>query len=258
MSTIEIEGARESPLQRIRISTLDLHVTPMTADEVVSWIERAPGKALLLNHNLHSAYLHTESATFRELYARADRVVIDGAPILWFAKRASKEPFQGGTRIGSTDWIERLPSLKSGANIAIFGATEESNAAAVAKLTEDLRETECNVFGLDGYTSWESAVAWLHEIQPSLVLVGLGMPRQEAFLSQHWDELPPAVYATVGGAIDYVGGHNKLAPRWVGGMGLEWAWRLAHEPRRLAHRYLVEPVLLARALWQNRRRRANA
>jgi N-acetylglucosaminyldiphosphoundecaprenol N-acetyl-beta-D-mannosaminyltransferase len=105
------------------------------------------------------------------------------------------------------------------------------------------------VSGVNGYIASSEAVAAIQVFQPDLVLVGLGMPRQEYFLLENLESLPPSTYATVGGAIDYIGGTTTLAPRWLGRVGLEWAWRLAHDPRRLANRYLVEPfALLARML----------
>ncbi|BBZ06404.1 hypothetical protein MDOR_05730 [Mycolicibacterium doricum] len=100
------------------------------------------------------------------------------------------------------------------------------------------------VSGVDGYVSSDIALTRIIDFDPDLVLVGLGMPRQELFLLSHLAQLPDATYATVGGAIDYLAGTTRLAPRWLGRFGLEWVWRLVNQPRRLAHRYLVEPLLL--------------
>jgi N-acetylglucosaminyldiphosphoundecaprenol N-acetyl-beta-D-mannosaminyltransferase len=226
----------------VHIPLLDITVTPMSADEVVTWVASRSEKTLLLNHNLHSAYLHHTDADFRELYTRADKIVIDGMPILTLASLASRTT-QRTHRIGSTDWIDGLEHCRRGGRIVLFGADAASNSAAVSKLRDRLPQWE--VFGRDGYCSWREAAAWIKQTRPSLVLVGLGMPRQERFLLEMWDDLPDATYATVGGAIDYVAGANSLAPRWLGRIGLEWAWRLVHDPRRLAHRYLVEPAVLA-------------
>ena len=82
----------------------------------------------------------------------------------------------------------------------------------------------------------EAAAAWLAEQRPQLVLVGLGMPLQEEVLRRRLDSLPPAVYCAVGGAIEQIAGIQKLAPRWLGRLGLEWAWRLLLHPRRVAYR----------------------
>ncbi|MCA1379196.1 WecB/TagA/CpsF family glycosyltransferase, partial [Bradyrhizobium sp. IC4060] len=83
---------------------------------------------------------------------------------------------------------------------------------------------------------------------PQLILVGMGMPLQEAFLTRNLAQMPNAYIATVGGAVDYVAGAAKLSPRWLGRFGLEWAWRFAHDPLRLYGRYLIEPVKLASAI----------
>jgi hypothetical protein len=83
------------------------------------------------------------------------------------------------------------------------------------------------------------------------VLVGMGMPLQERFLHDNRLDLPSAYYATVGGAIDYVAGEARLAPRFLGGAGLEWLWRFTNDPRRLFSRYFVEPVALFKLVAQD-------
>lgn len=245
--------AASSGVETINIRPLGLTVTPMTAHETVKWASQQSGKRLLLNHNLHSAYLYQKSQSFRDFYAGADRIVIDGAPILWMARRNTAETLPSDKRIGSTDWIERLVDSPSPGRLFLYGASEASNADAVAKLRASLEEKGWHVEGMQGYVDRSEVVEWLRKGEPTLVIVGLGMPLQEEFLQEAWEELSDAVYATVGGAIDYVAGHNALAPRWMGRYGVEWLWRLANDPRRLAHRYLVEPVKLGWAVSRKER-----
>lgn len=240
----------------VEINGLGLRVTPMTAAETVEWVVRGEGKRLLLNHNLHSAYLYQKEPEFRDFYASAERVVIDGAPILWLAQRSVQDDLNSSYRIGSTDWIDRLGDADRPGRLMLYGATESSNQAAVSKLRLSLAGKGWHVEGMNGYVTRDEAIAWLRRAQPSLVIVGLGMPLQEEFLQGAWDELPVATYATVGGAIDYIAGSNALAPRWMGRLGVEWLWRLAHDPRRLAHRYLVEPFKLAWTLITKERQRS--
>lgn len=243
---VETTGSRNELW--IDVPRLQLRVTPMTATQVVRWIDESRAtQQLLLNHNLHSAYLHLTDEGFRQLYDRADRVVIDGAPVLALLPRQRRRDFNADARIGSTDWIEALQThaARSG-RLFVYGATSESNDEAVRRLTRRL--PDWRVGGVHGFTDSANAVRAINEFEPDLVLVGLGMPKQEHFLLEHWDQLPAAVYATVGGAIDYVAGRSKLAPRWIGRIGLEWLWRLVNDPARLANRYLVEPFRLARAL----------
>ncbi len=70
------------------------------------------------------------------------------------------------------------------------------------------------------------------------------MPLQEAWISRHYDELNAAAVLPVGAAFDYEAGVQRAAPRVLGRLGLEWLYRLAADPRRLFHRYLVEPWTL--------------
>lgn len=230
----------------VRLRKLGLTVTPMTAGDTVAWITNARGKRLLLNHNLHSAYIFQRDRDFRDFYHRADRTVIDGMPILVLARRMVVCSIGPEYRIGSTDWIDELDKATVPGRLFVYGATPESNRDAVVTLNKRLGPAGWTVEGIDGYRRHSDIVARLRDLRPTLVIVGLGMPIQEKFLHEHWDELPDAVYATVGGAIDYVAGHNKLAPRWVGRYGVEWLWRLAHDPVRLTRRYLIEPF---RLLW---------
>ena len=231
----------------IEIEVLGIKVNPLTAVETANLAAaERPGKVLLLNHNLHSAYLHEVDDVFRELYRSANWVVIDGTPIRWLASWSARRKVHPSCRIGSTDWITALSTVDVPRRLFVFGATALSNDRAVTNLRELL--PSWTIGGVNGFVSRDVAVKHIREFDPDIVLVGLGMPRQEHFLHESWSELPSATYATVGGAIDYLAGTTHLAPRWLGRVGLEWAWRLAHQPRRLAHRYLVEPTYLARRI----------
>ncbi|MDN5573728.1 MAG: WecB/TagA/CpsF family glycosyltransferase, partial [Micrococcales bacterium] len=78
----------------------------------------------------------------------------------------------------------------------------------------------------------------LAQLDPSLVYLCLGSPKQEAWF-EHWRrELPAAVYVGAGAAVDFAAGARRRAPRALQMIGGEWTWRLVQEPRRMAGRYL--------------------
>ncbi|MEN9891629.1 MAG: hypothetical protein RLY78_1924 [Pseudomonadota bacterium] len=107
---------------------------------------------------------------------------------------------------------------------------------------------------LDGYTVLPEGelIARLRAAEPDIVLVALGNPRQERWIIDHLDELPPAVYTAVGAYFDFLSGLAPRAPRLVRMLRLEWAFRLSLEPRRLLRRYTVGGYEFFRQCWRER------
>jgi N-acetylglucosaminyldiphosphoundecaprenol N-acetyl-beta-D-mannosaminyltransferase len=87
----------------------------------------------------------------------------------------------------------------------------------------------------------EALLARINGYLPDLLMVGMGMPRQEFWIQENVRRLKTHVILPSGAAIDYIAGAVPTPPRWAGLLGLEWAFRLISEPRRLAGRYVIEP-----------------
>ncbi|ALV42935.1 glycosyl transferase [Pseudarthrobacter sulfonivorans] len=245
-------------LARQHIPVLGVDATPLKVDdllEVLAGFVDDGTKRTVVGHNLHSVTLTHSDAGFRSVYEESDVVLLDGAPVLWLWSRTGNAvgPVME-YRLGSTDWLPSLGRVAGLKRMAVVGAGAEANALAVEKLRSIV--PGATVAGLPG-EGWNddvetAAVRWLAEQQPQLVLLGLGMPLQESVLQRRLGTLPPAIYCTVGGAIEQLAGIQKLAPRWLGRLGLEWAWRLLLHPRRVAYRVFGEPWVL---LWLLARRR---
>lgn len=239
-------------LDRQQIPILDVHATPLRVPELVEelgqFIEEGSTRTVL-GHNLHSVTLALSDDGFRRLYEDSDVVLLDGAPVLWLWGRTGNA--SGSVmdyRLGSTDWLPALGQVRGLERIAVVGAGAEANAGAVSRLQAIVPGARVAGFPGEGWNPEleDAAVAWLHREQPQVVLIGLGMPLQEDVLQRRLADLPSAVYCAVGGAIEQLAGIQKLAPRWLGRMGLEWAWRLLLHPRRVAYRVFGEPWVL---LW---------
>ena len=87
--------------------------------------------------------------------------------------------------------------------------------------------------------------------RPDVIWTGIGSPKQEKFMAQHWRELDAGVLIGVGAAFDFHSGRVRQAPRWMQRRGLEWLFRLGTEPRRLGPRYLkTNPLFALRVLAQ--------
>jgi N-acetylglucosaminyldiphosphoundecaprenol N-acetyl-beta-D-mannosaminyltransferase len=251
-------------LARQRVSVLDVDATPLTVAELTAVLNRyvAEGRTrTVVGHNLHSVTLLHSDPGFRQFYEQSDVVLIDGAPVLWlWAKALKVGEVQGRImdyRLGSTDWIPALAGVDGLERIAVIGAGAAANAEAVARIQGIVPHALVN--GMPG-EDWNaeleaSAIDWLSGLRPQLVLLGLGMPLQEQVLLRRLETLPAAVYCAVGGAIEQIAGVQKLAPRWVGRLGLEWAWRFVLHPKRVGYRVLGEPWVLLGLLIRRRLRR---
>lgn len=219
-------------------------MTPLPASRIAAKVaENAQtGVGLVIgNLNLHGAYLFHTDDGFRDFCESADLVVVDGAPIAW----AGRIPRR--MRVGSTDWLDELMPVADGLRILAIGGTEEAARGAENHMRVQFPAVEW--VGVNGYSSQEVGHELLAMInRAQIVLVGMGMPLQERWILRHRDLLTGKVVANVGGCFDYYAGVQRLAPRWMGRVGIEWLYRLARDPRRLAHRYFVEPFKLGRLL----------
>jgi N-acetylglucosaminyldiphosphoundecaprenol N-acetyl-beta-D-mannosaminyltransferase len=94
----------------------------------------------------------------------------------------------------------------------------------------------------DGYFGPDEAPARARAVAVSgaeLLFVAMGVPRQEYFIEEQWEHLGARVVIGVGGSFDVIAGLRKRAPVFIQRAGLEWAYRVAQEPRRLFKRYLI-------------------
>jgi N-acetylglucosaminyldiphosphoundecaprenol N-acetyl-beta-D-mannosaminyltransferase len=210
------------------------------------WVE-AGIKAVIANHNLHSLHLVRTEPRVAEFFALADLVQIDSTPLIAFGRLVGR-----GTRRKhrSTylDWREHFWSLadRKGWRVMFIGGAEGVADAAAERLRARHGRVELAVRSgyfdaTPGSEDNRQLVAEVTQFAPQVLLVGMGMPRQEIWIADHLDTLPGCVVLNVGAAFDYEAGVQRAAPRWMGKAGLEWLYRLAVDPKRLFHRYCVEP-----------------
>lgn len=250
---------QEDPALCVDLPLAGVTVTPMTAVEVSQFVEDLVEKGRggwIANHNLHSLYVYLKDGEFKNSYTRASRVLIDGWPILALAKQARNgRKLTSDHRIGSTDWLFHLlaQSTRPLQIVAVGGTPTSSALAAETVSREHPRHTW---IAFDGYRfARRDRVDSLKSLHSSLagadlVIVGMGMPSQERWITQNWPLLQDSVVANVGGCIDYLAGTQRLAPRWMGKARCEWLFRLMLSPRRLFYRYIIEPQLLITALFK--------
>ena len=211
------------------------------------------GQTVIANHNVNSLALHQRSAEFRRFYDRADAIFIDGMPVVGMSRLLGQD-VHADNRIGVLDWIWPFAALaeESGWHVVHVGGTDAVRHPAKAELRRrhpGLRLTTINgYFDAGPGPGTQALLERVDALEPDVLLLGMGMPRQEHWALANLDALPQCPVITVGGIFGYLAGERPTPPRWLGPLGLEWAYRLATEPTRLWRRYLVEPTALVSPL----------
>lgn len=223
------------------------------------------GQRMICAANVHMVMEARDDAAFQQMVNSADLVVADGQPMVW-ALRLQGVPQQRRVRV-SPNLIVRLltEGERCGWRLGLYGGSDETLPVFLAVLARDYPRLAVPFAWAPPFRPLTSAeddevVARIREAGVQLLLVGLGCPKQERWMAAHRDRLP-CVMMGVGAAFDLLGGRTKEAPRWTHGIGLEWAFRLAQEPRRLWRRHLKHDprflTLLAREAVRRRLRRGD-
>ena len=242
-----------------RVSIFNASFDPLTSDETVQAIFAAIDagrRGWLCTVNVSTLMTMREDPWLQGFVDRAALVVADGQPLVWCARLfGSRLP----ERVTGIDLIDALctRAATEGRSIYCLGASAPLLQSTLARLRA--RHPGLRIDGADGYFGDDVAAARAEHVRASgaeVLLVGMGCPRQEAFIDAHWARLGVGMAIGVGGSFDVLGGARYRAHRWIGQLGFEWLVRLLQEPRRLARRYLVTntgfcllvgKVLLARA-----------
>ena len=208
---------------------------------------RSGQRRIIANHNLHSIYLYQRDEKLRAFYERAHLVHVDGMSLI-LAARLLGLPLGREHRVTYVDWTDPLLATAAdrGWRVQYVGETAEvaeRGAAALRRRHPGLVFEALPGF-FDPWVDGDENLAVVRRIQdfePHVLMVGMGMPRQEHWIHDNLPALPPCVMLTAGAAISYAAGSVPTPPRWAGALCLEWAFRLAAEPRRMWRRYLLEP-----------------
>lgn len=211
----------------------------VTLDEAVQRLEsflRARRSALVCTPDTTAILRAQRDRKLREVYERADLVTPDGTGIVW-AGRLLGAPVR--ERVSGIDLVERLFAswAHSRAPLRVFlvGAAPGVADQAAQKLSE--RYPHLQIVGTHhGYfrpDENEQILSLINRAQPDIVLVGLGVPKQELWMQENRAKLNVSVLMGVGGCFDVWAGRLQRAPvRWQR-LGLEWLYRVFQEPRRL-------------------------
>lgn len=194
--------------------------------------------------NVHVAMEARDDAALGRALEAFELVVPDGQPLRW-ALDASGSPHLPD-RVYGPELTRRVlvAAAREGLSVFLYGATEATLAALRARIEGEIAPGLVVAGAIAppfGDALWAAARADVERIRASgaaIVLVGLGCPRQERWVSAHGVALGVPALA-VGAALELLAGVKAMAPAWMQDRGLEWLYRLATEPRRTFRRYAL-------------------
>jgi len=255
-------GSSPAGKLRTRVRIGHAWIDALTFDEAVLEIERlietGKGGSVFTPNVDHLVQLEREeNAPFREAYGDASLCLVDGQPLLW-ASHLLGSPLP--EKVSGSDLIVPLVARaeKKRWRVYMIGGAPGIGALAAEKLQDQF---DVEIVGIEAPhvtksgepVEGQAVIDRMAHARPHLVFVAFGAPKQELFIRRALPAIGPAVAVGVGAGFDFIAGKMRRAPRWMSDGGLEWLFRLAQEPRRLAKRYLLDDPRVVSILYRTLR-----
>jgi len=211
---------------------LGIRFDALEMDEAIGVIEgyiKERTSHLVVTLNAEMMVMAQKDKDFKKVLKKASLLVPDSIGIVWAGKLRARVP--------GIDMIDEIAqkSVHKGYRIFMIGSKEGVAERAAAELTR--RYPGLKIVGArSGYFSKEEEAGLIEEVRrtaPHILLVGLGMGKQEKWIAKHLDKLGVPACLGVGGSFDVIAGEVKRAPVWIRRAGLEWLYRFAQQPTRL-------------------------
>jgi N-acetylglucosaminyldiphosphoundecaprenol N-acetyl-beta-D-mannosaminyltransferase len=206
-------------------------------------LARAGSGGYVTTPNVDHVVRARRSPAFRDVVLQARLRLPDGMGIVYGARLAGT-PLRGTVTgrllpgaIARATADSPLPTALVGGHPKAIGLAGRRLEAAGAKVVAAIAPPMGFEIGGDADSA---AVAELRAAAPALLFVGLGSPKQELWMARHAGDLPQTLMIGVGQAIDILGGRTAAAPGWMTRVGLEWAFRLLRDPRRIGRRVFID------------------
>ncbi len=232
------------PRRPAAIRILDCSVDPVTEEEALRWCletcRSSPRARVLLTANASHLVDMQDDPALRQAAMAADMVVPDGMSLVWAGRLLGA---QMPERVAGIDLMQELLRRAPGERLRVF--LLGTKPAVIARFVERCRRDfpGLEIAGWrDGYfgpEEHEAVIRQIAEARADMLFVAMPSPFKDVWCERHRDRFGVKLIMGVGGAFDVLAGEVQRAPRWMQRAGLEWAWRLWLEPRRLWRRYLV-------------------
>lgn len=217
---------------------LGVRVDPVTNTEAIAKIASfldEPSQHFITTPNPEIILYAHKHQGYREILNKADLALPDGIGLKLVSKHIKE-------RVSGADMVPEICRLagEKGLKIALLGGADQ---ATLIKAAIAIRTFGGEVVYADhgvARENWndrsfhEKIVSEMRTLEPQVVLVGFGHPKQEQWIDEYRSQLSTVrLFIGCGGALDFVAGASVRAPMWMRKVGLEWLWRLIREPKRI-------------------------
>lgn len=249
MGALDAATPSSAPTDAFRIEGVGINVPTMhKAVELIARACQERQSFTVFTLNLDHCVKLRGDGVFREAYQRARFVTADGFPIVALGRLLGQQLY----RTTGADMVDPLCATAAEHRIPVFMMGTSDSVLRRASTILDQRHPGLVMRGtyapsgdFDPHSSEAAeAIARIRMSGARLCFVALGAPKQELFADRAAKELDGVGFACVGGALDFIAGHQVRAPLVFRKAGAEWLWRLATNPRRLATRYVRCAALL--------------
>jgi len=218
----------------------------LTVSELIAYIAQAAKghrKTIVGNVNVRAMNFAYELRWYREFLNRSDVVFCDGFGVMLGAKCCGY-CLQSKHRMTCPDYIEDLAKTCEQQGVSLFLLAGKPGVVDQAILKLKTIAPNLKIAGHHGFFKKTGAenqtiIDKINRFRPDVLYVGFGMPLQERWIVDNFDQIDTTVFLPLGACLDFYTGTIYRGPRWMTDSGLEWLSRLFTEPRRLWERYLI-------------------
>lgn len=209
-----------------------IHTTMKDMVECLKQRMLANQKGFVVTANPEIVMKTLEDAAYKQYIEKADYVTADGIGVVKGAQILGKPLPE---RVAGYDLMRNLLAVLEEQKLKLYmlGAQEETIEKAVQTIQKEYPNIQIAGYH-HGFFDWEdpAIINEIKESKPDLILVALGVPRQEKWIAEHIDQVEKGVFIGVGGSFDVLAGTVKRAPEFWQKLNLEWFYRLLKQPSR--------------------------
>lgn len=236
---------------------LDVNVYSITMKQALQWasdVMETKEPHIVATANAEMIMTARKNPDFRNLLNDCDLVIPDGAGVLWAGEQLG---IHFPERVTGADFSKELLLMSAEKNYPVYFLGGAPGVAREAAEHFMHNHGALNLAGThDGYFDDEEEKNIIRQIRDNgtkLLLVGLGVPKQEKWLAANKEKLGPVLAMGVGGVFDVMSGHLKRAPLWMQKHRLEWAYRLYLQPSRIGRMMAIPKFMSAVKKWKKNR-----